>query len=225
MVSALAQLVPLAIAAALSSVPITATILILLSSRRNRSAVPFLIGWVFGMALVIVGAVFGAGALPRPTRTPSPYVIGVAELIVGLALVLYGLIAGLRAARNRHLSSTNRWLSTVSSLSPLSSFGVAFALNLRPKGLLIGTAAGLAITGAALFWADSVILVVVYVLLAVSTVVLPIVITLAAPRRTEPWLLRIRDWLDRNGSMVTAVVMGVIGVVIALAGLGKLIYA
>ena len=225
MVPALAQLVPLALAAALSSVPITATILILLSSRRNRSAVPFLIGWISGMVLVVVGAVLGAGALPTPTLKPAPLVIGTAEVVVGLGLVLYGLIAALRAVRNQRLSSSNRWLSAVSSFGPLSSFGLAFVLNFRPKGLLIAVAAGLAITGASLLWADSVVLIAVYVVLAVSTVVVPIVITLVMPQRMEPRLLRIRDWLDRNGAVVTAVVMGVIGVVIALAGLIKLISA
>ena len=42
----LAQLIPVALAAALSTVPITATIFILLSERRRTTALPFLTGWV-----------------------------------------------------------------------------------------------------------------------------------------------------------------------------------
>lgn len=225
MLSALAQLAPLAIAAALSTVPITATILILVSPQRSRSALPFLIGWVSGMALVVLGSVLGAGALPQPDFRPSPTVIGAAEVIVGLALLLYGLVAAWRAVRKRPLSSTNRWLGTVSSFGPLSSFGLALALNLRPKGLLIGMAAGLAITGASVIWADSLILIGSYLVLAVSTVAVPIVVTLVAPGRMEPRLLRIRDWLERNGAMVTAFVMSLIGIVIALAGLIRLVQA
>jgi hypothetical protein len=43
---ALLQLIPLGLAAALSSVPITATIFILLSESRSRSGVGFLAGTV-----------------------------------------------------------------------------------------------------------------------------------------------------------------------------------
>ena len=77
--SALGQLLPIAIAVAVSSVPITLTILILLSPRRNRVAIPFLIGWVVGMAVVVAISALGANALPirsfrttRRRRSASP---------------------------------------------------------------------------------------------------------------------------------------------------------
>ena len=54
MLSAFGTLLPIALAVAVSSVPITLTILILLSPKRNRLAIPFLIGWVVGMAVVVV---------------------------------------------------------------------------------------------------------------------------------------------------------------------------
>ena len=60
MLSALGPLLPIAVAVAVSSVPIMATILILLSPKRNRSAIPFLIGWLVGMAAVVVVAALGA---------------------------------------------------------------------------------------------------------------------------------------------------------------------
>ena len=48
MLSAFGTLLPIALAVAVSSVPITLTILILLSPKRNQVAIPFLIGWVVG---------------------------------------------------------------------------------------------------------------------------------------------------------------------------------
>ena len=56
MLSALGELLPIAVAVAVSSVSIMATILILLSPKRNHSAIPFLIGWVVGMAGVVIVA-------------------------------------------------------------------------------------------------------------------------------------------------------------------------
>jgi hypothetical protein len=40
----IAQLLPIALAAAVSSIPITATILILVSDRRDEAALPYLVG-------------------------------------------------------------------------------------------------------------------------------------------------------------------------------------
>ena len=43
---AIGQLLPIALAAAVSSIPITATILILVSDRRDEAALPYLLGLV-----------------------------------------------------------------------------------------------------------------------------------------------------------------------------------
>ena len=88
MLSALGQLLPIALAVAVSSVPITLTILILLSPRRNRVAIPFLIGWVVGMAVVVVIAALGANALPIRSIRTTQKAIGIAEIIVGAGLLI-----------------------------------------------------------------------------------------------------------------------------------------
>ena len=62
MLDAIGHVLPIALAVAISSVPIMATILILLSPKRGRSALPFLIGWVLEACGVTVRA--------RPRRMP-----------------------------------------------------------------------------------------------------------------------------------------------------------
>ena len=65
----LLQLLPLALAAALSSVPITATIFILLSESRSRSGLAFLAGTVLGtFAALMLATVAGPGS----SRTAAP---------------------------------------------------------------------------------------------------------------------------------------------------------
>lgn len=228
--SALAQLIPLGLAAALSSVPLTATILILLSEQRRRSAVPFLLGWVLGMSAVVLVATLVVGVLPAPHLRTSPTVVGIAGIVVGAALLAYGVVAAVRSARAARAgrpAAPSRWLRAVSSLGPRASLGLAVALNLRPKGLLIAVAAGVAVTGSAssdgvLDWGDTLTLLGCFVALAVSTVVVPIVITMASPARMEPRLVRVRSWLERHGGMVTAVVTGLVGLLMVVAGVGAL---
>ena len=223
MISAMAQLVPLALAAALSSVPLTVIMLILLSQQRTRSGPSFLIGWVAGMAVVAVAGVLAVGVLPGPGPKPPPRVLGTAEIVVGAGLLGYALISGLRSRHRR--ARANRWFGRVSTLTPLPAFGLALVLNLRPKALLLAAAAGLAITNADRPGADTVILVVTYVVVAVSTVAVPVLVTLLAPAGTERVLVRIRDGLDRHGAVITAAVVGTVGLVIVVSGLSKLLAA
>ena len=75
-------------------------------------------------------------------------------------------------------------------MGPATALGLALILNVRPKGLLLGAAAGLAIAGARLADTDAAIVIVIYLALASSTVTVPIIATLvftgtdaASPRR------------------------------------------
>ena len=61
---ALAQLLPVGLAAAVSSVPIMVTLMILVSDKRDQAALPYLIGWVVGAAALVSVATIAAGALP-----------------------------------------------------------------------------------------------------------------------------------------------------------------
>jgi hypothetical protein len=183
-------------------------------------AIPFLIGWVAGMAGVVIVSAIGASALPiRPLRAAQKS-IGIAEIVVGIALLLTAVLAWRRAAPQPE-QGTNRWLSTVERMGPVAALGVAIVLNLRPKGLLLGIAAGLAIAGARLTDTDTVIVVVIYLALACSTVVVPIILTLVAPTQMQPRLVSSRDWLERNGSYITAVVLLIVGLVILGSGLSR----
>jgi hypothetical protein len=221
MLSTLGELLPIAVAVAVSSVPITATILILLSPKRNRSAIPFLIGWVVGMAGVVLVAAAAASTLPiSPLRAPQK-AIGIAQIIVGFAVLVVAVIAWRRAARGP-ADRPSTWLDRVDRMGAAAALGFAVALNLRPKGLLLGAAAGLSIAGASLNETEAAIVVAIYVGLASSTIIVPIVVTLVAPARMQPRLVVTRDWLSHNSAHITVVVLVMVGFVILGAGLSRL---
>jgi hypothetical protein len=215
---ALGGLLPIAVAVAFSSVPITVTILILLSPNRNRAALPFLVGWVTGVVAVIVLSALGASALPQPPRRGADTTTAVLEIMIGAALIMLGVV-NLRRGERTGLPG---WLSAVDSFGALASFGVAVFLDFRPKGLLLGIAAGLTLHAASVRPSQAGVLIVIYTVIASSTVVVPIAASLIAPRRMEPKLIAARDWLAHNGRILTSSMMFMIGVVIIGAGLSKL---
>lgn len=217
MLATLGHLLPIAVAVAASSVPITATLLILLSPRRTQTARPFLLGWLAGMAVVVVAGVFGARALPSiPTRPHAA--AGILTVLIGLALIVLAIAVWRRSA-DRARSTPGRWLSGVTSLSPAKTFVLAFALNLRPKGLLLGAAAAVAVSGGSLRPAGAVLAVVFYLVVAGSTVAGPVVATLVEPQRMVPRLTTASTWLSENSRTVTCLMMLMIGTVLVGAGL------
>ncbi|MCI2959076.1 GAP family protein [Agromyces atrinae] len=220
MLAAFGHVLPLAVAMAFSSVPIMAAILILLSPDRRRAAIPFLAGFVLGLVLVVSVCALVAQSIPEPPARHPDVVVAVAEIVVGAALVLVGVLAWRRSRRSGP-SAEPAWMQKIGSLGPIAAFGVAFVLGLRPKALLLAIAVGLAVRGAGLTIEESAVVIVAYSVVAASSVAVPIIVTLASPRRMEPRLVRARAWISGNSGVVTALIALLIGVVIVGAGLAR----
>jgi hypothetical protein len=220
-VEAIGHILPIALAVAVSSVPIMATLFILLSPNRSRAALPFLIGWVVGLFIVITVCALAAQLVPSPRfgRRPDT-VVGVLEIVVGLALVGVGIYTLRRA---RHSAEAARTQSTSKrTIGPWQALGLGLILNLRPKALLLAIAGGLTIRGDAGSTAEAVFVIVVYTVIGSSTVVVPIVGTLVNPTKMEPRLTSAREWLIRNGDVLTGFILIMIGVVVLGMGIARL---
>ena len=215
------HLLPLALALAFSTVPILAAFVILLSPNSSRSAIPFLIGWVLGMFAVVSLATLLAQTVPKP-RLPrrEQETIGILEVIVGAAIILIGLFT-LWRQRKRAQETIPRWLKSVEKVGPWSSFGLALLLNIRPKSLLLAIASGLALRADTKSVSDAVIAIAIYTLIGSSTVTIPIIAATASPERVRPRLVQAREWLLRNGEVITSVILMLVGALIIGIGLGR----
>jgi hypothetical protein len=221
MFDALGHLLPIAVAAAVSSVPIMTTILILLSPNRTRSALPFLIGWVLGIVLFVVAFSLFARAIPSSSSRHPQVGFGIGLIIIGSAMIAFAVISWRRRRATRR-TTTPKWLKTVGSFGALPAFGFGFALNVRPKALLLGAAAGLSLRADTLTPAEVVIAIAIYTVISASTVAAPIVASLIAPAATERRLVAARRWIARNSMIVTTLIMLMVGVVIIGNGLTRL---
>jgi hypothetical protein len=214
---ALLQLLPLALAAALSSVPISATIFILLSESRRRSGLAFLAGTAFGTLATVALATVAGQALPGRPREHDALVAKL-EVVIGTALVLLGVVTLVRRSR----AGSGRgpgWLDSIGTFGILPVFGIGLALNLRPKAILLAAAAGLAIAGVNLVFHDDLGLMVFYTVIATCTVGIPIVATILFPRRMEPRLLSAKAWIAAHSTTLGATMMILIGGFIIAVGL------
>lgn len=220
MLAAIGQLLPIAAAAAVSSVPITVMLMMLLSPNRSKSAVPFLVGWLVGIAGVVGLCALGARLLPSPAEGASSAALGAAEILIGGALLIVGLLT-LRVRTGPRPRAAG-WMSRMDALGPWSSLAVAVALNFRPKAVLLACAAGLVLRGASLPLGPALIAIAVYTALAGSTIAVPIIMTLVAPRRMEPRLHEAKGWLHRHARVISAIVLLMVGLVAVGNGLTRL---
>jgi hypothetical protein len=222
MLQAVGHILPIAVAVALSSVPITVVILILLSPIRNRSAIPFLIGWLIGLAGVATVFTLFANLLPETSAKGPEVGVAIVLMIVGIALIVFSVVAWRKAIGRPVADSLPRWLRAVSSIGPFSAFGLAVGLNLRPKALLLSAAVGVSLNADDVGVASAAVVIGIYTIVSSITVSVPVILTLASPKRMEPRLVAIRSWLERNNRTVSIVIMLVIGVVIFSNGLTRL---
>jgi hypothetical protein len=218
---AIGQLLPIALAAAVSSIPITATILILVSDRRDEAALPYLLGLELGAAVFLILATVAAQALPDGRDRDHQTTVAILEVVVGAALVLSGLVTLVRqrTVRRRELPA---WMNRLDELGAGPAFGLGLALNVRPKAVLLVVAAGLVLRRASLELEGTAVAMAVFIAVATSTVVGPVLLTLASPDRMGPRLARARSGLAEYGPAVTAVAVILAGALVLAAGFAHL---
>ena len=215
------EILPLAIGIAISPVPIIAAILMLLSPRAKGTSVGFLIGWLGGIVVAIVLFSLLSSVIPQDTAGPSP-VSGVIKIILG-ALLLFLAIKQWRTrpAEGEH-ASMPKWMSAIDSMSAGKAMGLGFLLAaVNPKNLLMAISAGVIVGGAGLTVGQTTVVIIVFVLLAASTVLIPVVGYLIASARLAGPLDKLRAWLVDNNAVIMAVLLLVIGVSVIGKGLAN----
>ncbi len=223
MLATIGQLLPLGLAAALSTVPVTVLLVIMMSPRRRVAAVPYAVGCLIGTMIIVVVASLAAQLLPEPRQRRGDEVVAVLELILGTALILVGL----RTWRRRHGSGRDLQLpgwagSAIDRLTAVRAFGLGVIIELRPKSALLACVVSLQVHAATRGDPGPLGVIVIYVLIATSTVTLPVLATIISPDRMEPRLSRAADTLGAEGQLISAIVLLMIGVVVIGSGLQDL---
>jgi Sap, sulfolipid-1-addressing protein len=222
MLETIGQLLPLMAALALSSVPIMVTITLLLEPQSGARTLGFLIGWLVGLFAVTGLLTFFAQAIPGAGRRRSEPVVGLIEIVLGLALMGYGVLLFVRRRTAELETELPKSLRKVAALKPVAALGLALALNLRPKSLLLASAAALILGTSGLPGSEMVVVLLVFTLVSGSTVAVPIVFAFARPTKVRRPLQATERWLLRNGRVITIVVALLVGVMLVGNGMSRL---
>ena len=138
MLSTLSSLALFALAGALSTVPVSVTIMILLSPSPRRGALPFLIGSLAGSIVVVGLAAVGLQFLPvKPPRLRKDEWVAQFAIVIGALLIAYAVYL-LVSKGGRDNAMLGKMKSRFRSARPWEFVVLGLGFNLRPEGTPAG---------------------------------------------------------------------------------------
>jgi threonine/homoserine/homoserine lactone efflux protein len=220
---AIGEILPYALGAAISVVPIIAIILMLVTPKAKTNGTGFAAGFVLGLAVICTIAVALAGGSNFSSGTGPTKTVSIIKLLLGLVL-LFGAFRQWRARpKPGEEPKMPKWLESIDRFTPVRSFGIGAALSaVNPKNLAMSLAAGLTIAQAELSTGQEAATILIYVLLAGATILGPLVVYLAMGQRATEILGGWRTWLADNNATVMSVLLLVFAVVLIGQGISGL---
>jgi threonine/homoserine/homoserine lactone efflux protein len=214
------EILPLALVVTISPINVIPVILLLFTKRPLVNASFFFVGFVAGVAAILVALVAFAEAVDlSPGSGHSTWVA-----VLKLALGAYLLMAAVRKFRGRPRAGVEgampKWMNGIAEFQPGRSLGAGLALgSVNPKNVVVGFAAAATIASETASRGQEIGAIAIYVLVAVLGVAAPILVTAflgdRAPKVLEGW----RAWLTQNNATVMSVLFLIFGVVLIGQGI------
>jgi hypothetical protein len=218
MSTAVGEMLPLAVAVAISPLPVIALILIMMSRRARSNGLAYLLGWLLGLAIA-VGIILTLVNLMNVPAGGGPTTFrSLLKLAVGALLVFLGVRQWQRLPKSRQEPSMPHWMASIDTFSPPRAFGLAVLLSSVGNIALI-VAAGLAISRSQLSIRQeaglAAIFIVIGSLLVAGVVFYHFLARKHATRVLDGW----RVWLIANNATLTATLLVVVGALLVGKGI------
>lgn len=212
------EVLPIAIAIALSPFPIIPTVLLLLTPSARANSLSFLAGWAAG--IFVATWVFVVLASVIEGFENPPVWASWTRIVLGLLLVGFG---GWQWVRRGNQKESPAWMQSIDSMGPGGAARLGLVLSAaNPKVLLLAAVGGLAIGNDYAEFATITLVVFLFTAVAVSTVATPVVGYLVVGERALGPLRSAKNWLEPNSAVVMAVVIAAIGVLLVVKGASAL---
>lgn len=216
------DILPLALGIAISPIPIIAAILMLLSPKARGTSVGFLIGWVLGIVVAISVFTALSSVLPENDPDASQPIAGWIKIALGVLLLLMAIKQWRSRPATGEAAALPKWMSAIDTMTAGRGMILGFLLSaVNPKNLLMAAGAGVIVGDSDLSGGEIVLAVGIFVLIAASTVAIPVIAYLLASSKMAAPLESLRVWLVQNNATVMAVLLLVIGVVMIGKGIGS----
>ena len=221
--AAIGEMLPLAIGIAISVTTIITTFLMLLSPNAKTRTVPLLVGCVVGVGGALALFAWLSSLLPTHDSGGSLPAGGVIKILVGALLVVLAVKQWRKRPGQGERAQLPIWMGGVDSITPSKALALGLLLSaVVPKNLLIAVSAGFIVGEAELSVGQSAIVILLFTVIATSTVAVPVVAHLVDSARMSGPFEASREWLVDHNVAIMVLVLLMIGVAMIGNGIANL---
>lgn len=216
----LGELLPKAVGVAISPTAIIVVMLMLISARARTNGPAFAVGWAIGSFTLpflsyLLSDSASVGTDPDAAKGGS-----VVQVILGVLFLWFAWSQWKNRPRAGVEVPTPKLFQGVDKMSVAFAFGIgAFLAMVNAKNTPLGISVGVEMAQAGLDTGEVVSSLIVYALIAASTVIIPVLAVLLLGDRVKPLLDEIREWLIANSNVIMAVLFLVLGAKMLGSGL------
>lgn len=178
------------------------------------------------MGILVPAVTFALLSSSLPQREPgeSPHPVeGVIEIALGALFLWLALRQWQVRPRDGQRPSVPQWMRNIDTITAIGAIGLGLVLVVvNPKNLLMSAKAGTEVGLLNISTPSAAIALVVFTLVAASSVLLPVLGYLASARKVEGPLQRARAWLLQENATIMCVVFLTMGVSIIGSGIQTL---
>lgn len=224
MLTNIPELIPLALAIAISPIPLAGLLLKLMSPDGFRATIGLASGWFLGVGAAATGLSVLSTLLPEHDPEAARPFVALGSLVVGVALAGIGIVQIRSRPAGEATVTLPAWMGVLDRLGPWRAAAIGFGYAaLRPKNLILAAAASVII------WRNNpepvsvVISLVVFTVVASSTMIAPVLAYAFGTTVVRRSLVRLREWLLTHVAVITGVTFIVLGVALTVFGLAGLL--
>jgi hypothetical protein len=185
-------------------------VVVMLGSRGGaRVAVAFTLGWLCAVTFIAAVVAAGLGGASESTQDSTSTGVLIMELVLGLALVVFGLRSSRRSLARSEPAAEPGWLKKLDHMRPI----VGFAFGTFMINVFFVVDAGLRIASADGSKAQAITAVLFYSLLSTAALIAALVVYVVGRDKADARLASMRAWLGRNNARVMAAIVLAIGIV------------
>ena len=218
---AIGDLLPSALAVALSPIPIIAIVLVLGAPNARRAGPAFAVGWVAGLLAVSVVVVLLVGSGDDPD-SDDPGVDWL-KIAIGILFLLMAAKQWTKRPKEGEEPEMPAWMATIDTATPPRAALLGAALSgANPKNLALTLAAVASIAEAGLDAGDTAIAVALFIALGSVTVAGSVLFYLVDADRAARPLAAVKQFMSDNNTVIMMVVLLLLGAKLLGDGLAVL---
>ena len=218
---AIGDLLPSALAVALSPIPIVAVVLVLGAPRARTAGPMFALGWIAGLATVsiVVVLVLGGGADSDGDDPGLDWL----KIAIGIGFLLMAAQQWTKRPKPGEEPEMPSWMATIDTATPSRAALLGAALSgANPKNLALTLAASASIAEAGLDGGDTALAIAVFIAVGSATVAGSVLFYLLDAERAARPLGAVKQFMSENNAVIMMVVLLLLGAKLLGDGLAVL---